>query len=541
MIHRVVLSLVLSLPGSSFLVACSPAHDHAHPPSGPAELEPSTVTVFGERALLFMEFPPLVKGEPARFLVHLSVNATGEPVRSGRVALDIGGFGLAVDAPKREGLFVPEGAPPTAGVQRARVIVTSEQVEETLDLGEITVYETAEAARRAAESATPAETPNAVPFLLEQQWKVKLLLSEARPRSLSNRLVVPAQAKVPEGALASVAVPAAGRLVAPHSAKRPRTGDRVDAGQILGLVEPPLGASDVAQLQALSLDFDLKVLEVTRVSGEAVARLNFAERERKRIADLRAEGLSTQQQIEQAEQNLSVARSDAEVARATKESLDRLIKGRDVPADSRGLSSVRLPMRAPIAGTIVVVHHVEGESVAADAEVFRILDASRLWIEGRVSEFDLPRVKSAPAAFVSFPALPTERFELSPAAVAGAYISPVIDSASRTFSIRYELENPTGALKDGMLAQLALVTASVESAVAIPVEAVIVEQGIPTAYVMLEGETFQKRDLELGVRDGGFVEVLRGIAAGERVATRGAYIVKLAALSPASFGAGHAH
>jgi cobalt-zinc-cadmium efflux system membrane fusion protein len=59
--------------------------------------------------------------------------------------------------------------------------------------------------------------------------------------------------------------------------------------------------------------------------------------------------------------------------------------------------------------------------------------------------------------------------------------------------------------------------------------------------VMLEGELFQKRDLELGVKDGAWVEVLRGVEAGERVATRGAYIVKLAALSPASFGAGHAH
>jgi len=64
---------------------------------------------------------------------------------------------------------------------------------------------------------------------------------------------------------------------------------------------------------------------------------------------------------------------------------------------------------------------------------------------------------------------------------------------------------------------------------------------LATAYVMLEGELFQRRELELGLRDGDRVEVLQGIAAGERVATRGAWVVKLAALSPASFGAGHAH
>jgi cobalt-zinc-cadmium efflux system membrane fusion protein len=77
--------------------------------------------------------------------------------------------------------------------------------------------------------------------------------------------------------------------------------------------------------------------------------------------------------------------------------------------------------------------------------------------------------------------------------------------------------------------------------VAIPTEAVVMDQGLPTAYVMLEGELFQRRDLELGARDGDWVEVVRGVERGERVATRGAYLIKLAALSPASFGAGHAH
>jgi len=92
-----------------------------------------------------------------------------------------------------------------------------------------------------------------------------------------------------------------------------------------------------------------------------------------------------------------------------------------------------------------------------------------------------------------------------------------------------------------MLAELEIATGSVEAAVAIPTEAVVMDQGLATAYVMLEGELFQKRELGLGVKDGGMVEVLRGLEPGERVATRGAYIVKLAALSPASFGAGHAH
>ena len=65
--------------------------------------------------------------------------------------------------------------------------------------------------------------------------------------------------------------------------------------------------------------------------------------------------------------------------------------------------------------------------------------------------------------------------------------------------------------------------------------------GRPTAFVLVHGEAFQKRVLDLGIRDGPLVEVRAGISEGDRVVTRGAYLVKLAAASPASFGAGHAH
>jgi membrane fusion protein, heavy metal efflux system len=92
-----------------------------------------------------------------------------------------------------------------------------------------------------------------------------------------------------------------------------------------------------------------------------------------------------------------------------------------------------------------------------------------------------------------------------------------------------------------MLADVTITTERTSAPVAIPLAALVSEQGRPTAYVMLAGELFQKRELTLGLRDEGFVEVRGGLAAGERVATRGANSVRLAALSPASFGHGHAH
>jgi cobalt-zinc-cadmium efflux system membrane fusion protein len=516
--------------------------DHGH---GAEELEPTSATVFGERVLLFLEHPHLVRGVPARFLAHYSVLATGEPVRSGAVTLEIGSTTFAADAPRRDGLFVPEGSLPSAGTFPARIVLRGEQAEETLDLGEVVVH--ASEADAAAAAASGAEEPqDAVPFLLEQQWKIGLMLERASPRTLTERRIVPARVAPLEGNAAAVAAPVAGRLLPPDSGTLPRTGDVVEKGRVLAYVEPPLGAPELAQLRALRIELDLAVLEVAGALGEARSRLRFAEREHERIAKLRAEGLSTAQQFEEAERDLAVGRTELEAAAGRNEALERLA------SESPGSAAEpRFPLVAPIAGRLVEVRAAQGESVGPEAPVFRILDATRLAIEGRASELDLalldpgrldPGVPAgAGSAVARFAAFPERAFELRGLRDGRPHVGAEVDPSTRTFAVRYELDNADGSIRPGMLADLEIATGARNARVAIPREAVVMDQGLPTAYVMLEGELFQRRDLQLGAKDGAWVEVVRGIAAGERVATRGAYVVRLAALSPASFGHGHAH
>lgn len=529
-----VLPLFLSAAscGPTSAAAAQDAH-HEH--------DPASVTVFGERLLLFLEHPHLVQGVPARFLAHLTVLATGEPVRAGTVTLELGPTRLTVDAARREGLFVPEGSPSEAGTFAGRLVVRSDQAEETLELGPIVVHASGAEADAAAHASGGEEPANAVPFLMEPQWKVGLLLARAQGRRLAERLVVPARAVAPEGLSAVVSSPVAGRLLAPPAAALPRTGEHVAPGQVLALVEPPLGAPELAQLHALELEFDLRALDVLRATSEAGARLEYARSERERIGELRAEGLSTQQQLELADRNLALATTELEAAGRMQASLDRLLEGRAGGAAARTGSNLRLPLEAPIAGTIVEVLAVAGSAVEPGAPVLRILDASRLWVEGRVSEFDVARLGEAPRAVATFAAIPSRTFELRGPGGGAPYLGAEVDGSSRTLLVRYELDNADGVVKPGMLAELLVSTGERDARVAIPAEGVVMDQGLPTAYVMLEGELFQRRDLELGLRDGGWVEVVRGIEPGERVATRGAYLVKLAALSPTSFGAGHAH
>jgi membrane fusion protein, heavy metal efflux system len=84
-------------------------------------------------------------------------------------------------------------------------------------------------------------------------------------------------------------------------------------------------------------------------------------------------------------------------------------------------------------------------------------------------------------------------------------------------------------------------TARVENTLSVPGAAIVEEDGRPIAFVQLSGETFEKRDLELGIRDGNQVQVLSGLTEGERVVTKGAYAVRLASVSSAIPAHGHVH
>ena len=543
---------------------------HEHDQRGEEGLEPISVTLFTSKVLLFMEYPHLVQGEQAEFLAHFSVLSTGEPVRSGSLTFEVtppngSPVNLTLDAPRRDGLFVPEWVFKTPGEHRLRLLLSGPQVKDAVDVGSVIVHADADAAFHAAEAAAEDDPPDLVPFLLEQQWKIGLLQTPVTRRTLVHRLPIPAQIVAPQGASAVVSPPVAGRLLPPPDGKLPRVGDQVQAGQTLALVEPPLQVTDVAQLSAnrawlqtlgmelaqRELELDTKGLEVERSIIQSEARLDFARRAMDRAAQLREEGVGTEQQYDEAQQNLRLAQAEYEGARAMKrfygDARERLAKLRSqalvaetdtTPTDS----SLQMPLRAPIAGEIVSVQHIQGEHLGAQQELFRIVNTEHVWIEASISEFDLAKLLENPGATMTLPSYPGRRFDiLGSAGGRLVNIGKVIDPETRTVSVVYELPNPDGLFRVGMFADVHLETQVATEAVAIPEEAILMDSGRPIAFVLLGGESFQRRELELGVRDNGFVEVKAGIEAGERVVTKGAYLIKLASLSPESFSGGHAH
>jgi Fe2+ transport system protein FeoA len=105
----------------------------------------------------------------------------------------------------------------------------------------------------------------------------------------------------------------------------------------------------------------------------------------------------------------------------------------------------------------------------------------------------------------------------------------------------FETEDSGARLTFGQLAQAAVPTGGTVTGIVLPNSASLDDNGTAVVYVQTGGETFERRVLTIGVRDGARAQVLAGVALGEMIVTTGAYQVRLASLSGGDFAGAHAH
>jgi cobalt-zinc-cadmium efflux system membrane fusion protein len=157
-----------------------------------------------------------------------------------------------------------------------------------------------------------------------------------------------------------------------------------------------------------------------------------------------------------------------------------------------------------------------------------------------VYEVDVAQIENSPGAVFTVAGFERE-FVVGETNGRRVAVGAIVDPVTRTVPIVFELANEDWALKPGMYAKVTLLTGKTIQSVAIPEQAVVDDSSQPTVFVMEGGETFFKRRVRLGVRSGGYVQVLAGVAEGERVVSRGAYQVKLATAAGGIPEHGHQH
>jgi len=174
---------------------------------------------------------------------------------------------------------------------------------------------------------------------------------------------------------------------------------------------------------------------------------------------------------------------------------------------------------AHASGYVMAKNVLEGHQVEPGTELFTIADLSRVWVDAQVYEYEAPQVRLHQEAVVSLP------FETgTPLRGEVVFISPTLDPDTRTLKVRFEFPNPHMILKPGMFADVRLADAGAEGVV-IPDSALMDTGERQIVFVAKGGGLFEPREVKSGVRSGGKVEILSGVAEGEQVVVRANFLL----------------
>jgi multidrug efflux pump subunit AcrA (membrane-fusion protein) len=308
-------------------------------------------------------------------------------------------------------------------------------------------------------------------------------------------------------------------------------GDQVRAGDLLALVDAAeVGRAKTELIQALAQDeLARKTLKRLESLTEVVAGRQVQEAQAASV-QARVRLLSALQELG----NLGFPVDVGLLRGMTEEKLTEGLRYLGIPERNvRELSANEatanlLPLKAPLDGIIVACHVVAGEVVDASRVLFQLADTSRMWLTLSVSEEDAGRLAlGQPVRFRS----DGWRDEVSGTLV---WISTTADPQTRTVTVRAELSNPTGQLRNETFGAGKIVLREEQEAIAVPNAAIHWEGDCHVVFVRDKGffdrpdspKVFHVRTVRLGARGEESTEVIAGVWPGEVVAATGSDVLR---------------
>ena len=279
-------------------------------------------------------------------------------------------------------------------------------------------------------------------------------------------------------------------------------GDAVRRGQLLAKIEDFELVEQVKQAEA-----SLEVARATIRQREAdlkVAELNF-----ERSKNLYGRQLLAKQALDDAESRYFASVAQLDLARAqTQQTSARLEELQITLANTRIVS--------PVDGFVGRRNADPGAWAAQNAPVVSVVDISRLRLVANVVEKDLRAVTVGDPASVEVDAYPGEVFKGRIARV-----SPVLDPATRTASMEVEIPNSDNRLKPGMYARVVLSVEERTDAILVPKTAVVDFEGRRGVWTADADNKATFVPVQIGLEDATQVQIVGGVAAGDRVVTVG--------------------
>lgn len=176
---------------------------------------------------------------------------------------------------------------------------------------------------------------------------------------------------------------------------------------------------------------------------------------------------------------------------------------------------------SPQDGFVIHKAITEGAKVNAGADLFKIGNYNKIWVNARVYEFDAPYVKLGTPAVMELSYIKGHSYDgvLS-------FINPSLDEKTRTLNVRLEFENPDLFLRPNMFASVKIKSQVKKNVLVVPSEAVLHRAAKTFVFVAKALGKYEPREIKIGlVGSNDKTEVISGLKLGEQVVSSGQFLL----------------
>ena len=474
-------------------------HEHDH------EYESLAIpyTGYNDDVEVFIDAQPLSKDGVSTLLVHLSSLKNFKPLSPGEVTLKliVGSKGLkqVQDESKSKGIYSFEFKPTESGNGYLLVEFTSNDKAQQVRVDNVMVYPDAHDAIHEAEEEVP-HVAGAISFTKEKSWKVDF--ATANPELKEFGSVIKTTASVDVSPIDGVVVSA-------------KTSGFVNFSNGIISVGKELAKND----------------RVFIVKGDGISDNN---------ADVMLKKAKAELELSKAEFDRDKLLAEKQIV-SNKEMLETQARYQKAKSEYNNLiktiSEEGENIMAPVNGFISEVFVNNGQFVQAGSPVFSMVENQRLMLTAMVSQRYLKELQGISDVNIQVGDQIMNLADLNGEILS---VGKSISQNNHLLPVVFEVDLHDDLLSGGFTN--VFIKTNGDEALIIPETALTEEQGVYFVYVQVTPEMFEKRQVKVGSSDGKYRAINSGISKEERVVTKGAVLVKLAAVSNSiDPHAGHVH
>jgi cobalt-zinc-cadmium efflux system membrane fusion protein len=497
-----------------FAVSCQQNEDHAHDSEGThieagiSDIPRENYTIWSEQSELFVEFPVLIVGVQSRFAAHFTVLDKHQAVTKGKVMVSLmqgtKGIRHTVEAPSSPGIFSPVLEPIQAGKSTLQFVLITENYTDTLTIANVDVFPNLKTAQDALVDEEAGG--GSITFLKEQAWKMEFQTHKVHRKQVFESIATSGTWQVSPNNSRTLIANANGKIN--FKRRSLLAGQEIKNGEVL---------------MTISSDG----FTTNNLSGEiAVSKADFlqAKTEYERKKGLFADKIVSQADFEKVEQKYLVAKTKYEA----------LSKG----YSSSGYSATSKQIVAPISGYLNQVNVANGSFVNEGDELFVMSDSKASILEIQVGTQHSSKLNSIKNIWYKTNSNQWSNLKQNKGSVIS--IDQKVSADKPTISVFAQV-NELVNMPQGSFTEVNLSIGDGVAGIVIPVTALMEDYGKYSVIVQLSGESFERRNVVVGKRNGEEIEIVSGLQESEVIVTKGAYQVKMQALSGQAPAHGHAH